>query len=126
MSNIDTRAAFPTNDKETVSAHFGHCKYFAVYNISEGKVIETEYLDAPKHAPGVLPKYLADHNVNVIIAGGMGAMAKDLFSQNSIEVIMGADGRLEDNLNTYLGGELYSKGTVCDHNHNDDDHNCDH
>lgn len=124
MAVIDTRAAFPTNDQETVSAHFGHCRYFAVYNISEGEVIETEYLDAPKHAPGVLPKFLADNNVNVIIAGGMGAMAKDLFAQNGIEVIMGADGNLKDNLNTYLQGELYSKGSVCDHKHGD--HDCDH
>ena len=124
MSNIDTRAAFPTNDKETVSAHFGHCRYFAVYSISEGKIMETEYLDAPAHAPGVLPKFLADNKVTVIIAGGMGAMAKDLFAQNGIEVIMGADGRLEDNLKTYLEGELYSKGSVCDHKH--DDHDCDH
>ena len=125
MSAIDTRAAVPTNDQETVSAHFGHCRYFAIYNISKGKIIETEYLDAPKHAPGVLPKFLADHNVNVIIAGGMGAMAKDLFAQNNIEVIMGADGRLEDNMKTYLEGELYSKGTPCDHNHGDHD-GCDH
>ncbi len=124
MNKIDTRAAFPTDDRETVSGHFGHCRYFAVFNISDGKIISTEYLDAPKHAPGVLPNFLVSSKINVLIAGGMGKMAKDMLAEKNVEVVLGAEGSIKNNLDTYLQGDLYSRGSVCDHNHGE--HDCDH
>ena len=45
----------------------------------------------------------------------MGQRAIDLFKAQDIEVILGARGKIEDNLNEYLSGELYSSGTPCVH-----------
>jgi len=121
MSNIDTRVAFPTNDRETVSAHFGHCRYFAFANIENGEVISTDFVEPPAHAPGVFPKFLGEQGANVIITGGMGKAAVDMFNAQNIEVILGADGTIEENLKTYLTGGLYSRGSVCDHSHDHGD-----
>ncbi len=74
-----------------LSAHFGHCKNFVVIE-TEKNVITKEYaLDPPDHVPGAYPSFLASHGVNFIIAGGMGQRAIDIFTQNGITVIMGAN-----------------------------------
>lgn len=115
--STELKIAFPTNDGENVEEHFGHCKKFAIYKVKENEVISKEYLDAPKHVPGLLPKFLGEYGATTIITGGMGQMAIDLFKNQGIEVILGAVGKIEDNLNEYLGGELYSKGSACSHHH---------
>jgi predicted Fe-Mo cluster-binding NifX family protein len=116
-----TRIAFPSNNRTNVEQHFGHCKEFAIYNIKDNQTASIDYVVPPAHAPGVLPKFLGEHNVNVIITGGMGAMAINLFKEQSIDVILGADGSINSNLDAYLGNELESKGSACSH---DEGHNC--
>ncbi|MBK5251300.1 MAG: DUF134 domain-containing protein [Peptostreptococcaceae bacterium] len=113
------RIAFPTNDKITVEEHFGHCKFFAIFTVNDKELMDTEYVTAPAHQPGLLPKFLGELNANAIITGGMGQMAINLFKEANIEVILGARGSIETNLNEYLGGDLYSTGSACQHDHND-------
>lgn len=109
------KIAFPTSDKVTVDEHFGHCKEFVIYTIEENEVKEVNFLQPPAHTPGSFPKFLGDQGVDVMITGGMGAMAVNLFKEQNIDVILGARGRIDVNLNEYLGGFLTSKGSVCDH-----------
>lgn len=113
----ELKIVFPTTDKVNVDEHFGHCKYFAMHIVSDNKVIATEYVEAPAHEPGVLPKFLGELETSVIITGGMGKMAIDLFKAQDIDVILGAKGNIIENLNEYLGGELDSTGTACSHDH---------
>lgn len=105
-------------ENNQVSAHFGHCEGFSIYNITDGKVESNEFIANPGHQPGFLPVYLKEANVNLIIAGGMGERAQMLFAQNGIDVIVGASGSCEDALNQYLSGNLQSKGEFCkEHEH---------
>ncbi|QVK21822.1 NifB/NifX family molybdenum-iron cluster-binding protein [Mycoplasmatota bacterium] len=119
----ELRIAFPTSDEERVDEHFGHCKSFAIFTVKEGKVLKKEFVQAPPHAPGVLPRFLGELNASTIITGGMGQMAINLFKEQGIEVILGARGSIIENLNEYLGGELESEGSACDHHH---DESCSH
>ena len=58
---------------------------------------------------------------NVIISGGMGGGAVDIFNEKNIEVITGAQGKAEDLVDRYLLGELKSTGSVChEHQHHDE------
>jgi predicted Fe-Mo cluster-binding NifX family protein len=99
-----------------LTAHFGHCQEFALVEV-EGNVIKNkETLVPPPHEPGVLPKWLHDQGANVIIAGGMGARALDLFAQNDIKVIVGASALTPEELvKQYLDNTLQTAGNVCDH-----------
>jgi len=117
------KIAFPTSDKVTVDSHFGHTKEFVIYTVGGTEVTTVVYVAAPVHKPGVLPKFLAEQGVDVIITGGMGQMAVDLFQRSEIDVVLGAKGRIDLNLNEYLGGFLTSQGSICDHKHDD---SCDH
>lgn len=109
--------AFPTSDRVTVDGHFGHTKEFALYIIEDNVVSEINFVTPPPHEPGVLPKFLASNDVDVIVTGGMGRMAINLFKQNNIEVILGAAGTMNQNLKEYLGGSLESTGSACSHEH---------
>ena len=111
--------AFPTSDRVNVDGHFGHTKEFALYTVEGAEIKAVKYITPPPHEPGVLPRFLGDNNADVIITGGMGQMAVNLFNNQNIDVILGAQGSIETNLNDYVGGTLESTGSSCSHNHGD-------
>ena len=101
-----------------LSLHFGHCDQFAIFEIDDDskKVISRNDETPPAHEPGVLPRWLHENNVSVIIAGGMGQRAQQLFAQNDIEVIVGAaGGSPEELVSAYLENTLETGDNVCDH-----------
>jgi predicted Fe-Mo cluster-binding NifX family protein len=99
-------------------AHFGHCERFALIDAdADGKtIIRTEEIDAPEHQPGLLPRWLADRGTNIVVAGGMGPRAQDLFTERGIEVVIGAPSEEPEGLvQAYLEGTLQTGENVCDH-----------
>ncbi|HBI57040.1 MAG TPA: dinitrogenase iron-molybdenum cofactor, partial [Firmicutes bacterium] len=56
----------------------------------------------PGHRPGFLPNFLSDQGVNVIISGGVGGGAIEIFEEKGIEVVTGARGSADDAANSYL------------------------
>ena len=107
--------AIPTLNNQ-LTAHFGHCEKFAIVDVEENKVINEDFVTPPIHQPGVYPKFLADQGVNVIIAGGMGQKAQDLFAHNNIEVYMGVqNGSPSELVENYLNNQLQTGQNLCDH-----------
>lgn len=100
-------------DGNIVAGHFGHCEMFNVYEVLNREVIKSEAIANPGHKPGFLPNFLNDLGINVIISGGMGAGAIDIFNEKGIEVITGASGNADQVVNDYLQGVLKSAGAVC-------------
>jgi len=99
-----------------LTAHFGHCQEFALVEVEENEIKNKEILVPPQHEPGVLPKWLHEMGANVIIAGGMGAMAVNLFNQNEIEVVTGAPSLEPEALvKNYLDNKLETGANACDH-----------
>ncbi len=107
-----------------VSAHFGHCETFTLVDIEEDSVVNTAAIPAPPHEPGLLPPFLAEKGANIVIAGGMGPRAVDLFSAQGIQVIPGIQGSIDDVVQAFIAQELKpgsnlcgSKGGDCDGDH---------
>ncbi len=108
-------------ESNNVSEHFGHCEGFTIYEVEGEKVQSKQFLSNPGHQPGFLPKYLHEQGINVIISGGMGGGAIQLFNERGIDVITGSEGDVDDVINYYVKGNLKSSGSVCDkHEHHDD------
>lgn len=96
--------------------HFGHCQQFAVVSVEGGRIVDKQLLTPPPHEPGVLPRWLQSLGVDVIIAGGMGRRALDLFAQNGVRVITGAPNLPPEALvEQYLSNTLVTGANVCDH-----------
>ena len=99
-----------------LTAHFGHCQEFALVDVEDNEIKNKETLVPPPHEPGLLPKWLHEQGTNVIIAGGMGARALDLFAQNEIKVLTGAPSLTPEELvKQYLDSTLQTGANVCDH-----------
>jgi len=101
-----------------MSLHFGHCDQFAIFDIDDNlkKVINRKDETPPSHEPGVLPRWLHENNVSVIIAGGMGQRAQQLFAQNDVNVVTGASsGSPEELVSAYLQDTLETGDNICDH-----------
>ena len=99
-----------------VAGHFGHCENFNLYDTENGTIQKEESIPNPGHRPGFLPNFLGDMGVEVIIAGGMGGGAVDIFNERGVEVVVGAQGDARTAVEAYLRGDLVSTGDVC-HEH---------
>jgi predicted Fe-Mo cluster-binding NifX family protein len=104
-----------------MSMHFGRCPHFTLVDVEGKEVKEIKVVANPafsNHVPGVVPKFISEQNVNVMVAGGMGPKAIDMFNGFGIEVATGVGGLVENVLNAYLEGKV--KGTeACKHDHGD-------
>ena len=106
---------------KNVTEHFGHCVNFLIYDVEDGKITKEESVPNPGHKPGFLPNFLADRGVNVIISGGMGGGAVEIFNERNVEVVVGASGDAKTAALNYLKGELKTTGSVChEHQHHDE------
>ncbi len=105
----------------TVAGHFGHCENFIFFDTADGAITSVETVPNPGHRPGFLPNFLADRGAKVIISGGMGGGAVEIFNERDVEVIIGVQGEARDAVERYLKGELVSTGSIChEHEHADE------
>jgi predicted Fe-Mo cluster-binding NifX family protein len=103
-----------------MSMHFGRCPSYLVAQVEDdGNITATEVIENPyfkKHTPGEVPRFINSIEVNVMIAGGMGPKAIDMFNDFGIEVVTGVGGCVGNVLKAYLNGEI-SGATGCSHDH---------
>ena len=112
---MNKKFAIPTLNGN-LTAHFGHCEKFAIVDVEDGKVTKEEMVTPPVHQPGVYPKFLSGLGVHVIIAGGMGQKAQNLFTENNIEVCMGVQaGSPQKLVEDYMANQLQTGQNLCDH-----------
>ena len=98
--------------------HFGHCQGFLVLTVDkqEKKILAQDFIPAPEHQPGLLPRFLAEKGVNVIITGGMGRRAQEYFREYGVEVILGAPAQDPvEIVQAWLEDRLEPGENVCDH-----------
>lgn len=97
--------------------HFGHCEQFALIdaNPDTKAILQITRVTPPPHEPGLLPRWLHEQGVQVIIAGGMGQRALSLFAENGITVRSGLPGRTaEESAKAFLEGGLSSGPAACE------------
>lgn len=111
------KIALPLTENQ-LSMHFGHCETFAFLEVDEveKKIVKKELLTPPPHEPGILPTWIKNQDVDLVIAGGMGGRAQSLFQAQGIKVITGAPVDSPENIvQSYLEGTLETGDNVCDH-----------
>jgi predicted Fe-Mo cluster-binding NifX family protein len=118
------RIAIPLSG-EKLSLHFGHSEQFlfVVADMEQRKVLHTQVEKAPEHTPGLLPAWLAERGVDVVIAAGLGARARDLLATHSVQVLTGvSDSDPETLVADFVNGSLESGANACHHSQ----HRCEH
>lgn len=98
------------------SAHFGGAEAFAFYPVDKpnGVLGDPKFLTPPEHGRGVYPMWLKKHGATVVLAGGMGPRAADIFNAQGIDVVLGVEGEDPEVIACeYLAGSLQTTGGVC-------------
>jgi predicted Fe-Mo cluster-binding NifX family protein len=101
-----------------LSRHFGHCEHFVLVEVDERnrKILGRTIHQPPPHEPGLLPRWLGELGTDLIIAGGMGHRAQELFAASNITVVVGAQASsAEELIEAYLSGTLQTGDNCCDH-----------
>ncbi len=118
------RIAIPLSAGQ-LAEHFGHCEQFLFVDadFEQREVLHKAVATAPEHEPGLLPRWLVEHKVDILITGGLGARARDLLAASAIQVLTGVPAIEPDLLITsFLNGTLQTGSSRCDHSA----HGCSH
>ena len=110
------KIAVPTRDGR-VDDHFGHCAYYSIFDVIDGKVTGVSKMASPEGCgckSGIAP-VLRQMGVAVMLAGNMGEGAKNVLQKNNIAVIRGCKGDIETLVQSYLLGFILDSGEGCDH-----------
>jgi predicted Fe-Mo cluster-binding NifX family protein len=108
--------------------HFGHCREVAMVEVDPTKktIVSTKIIPAPPHEPGSFPAWFKAQGANVVITGGMGQRALDLFTAGGIQVVAGAPvDTVESTVTAWLQGRLNGGKNSCNHG-TEHTHTCDH
>ncbi|MEA2008634.1 MAG: NifB/NifX family molybdenum-iron cluster-binding protein [Chloroflexota bacterium] len=117
------------NDLDSVVAHhFGRCPYFALVDMKEKEIQTIETIDNPYysgHQVGEVPKFIHNLKADVMLSGGMGRRAIQVFQEFGVGASTGATGTVRSALESYLNGEL-DEAVPCnesiEHGHGDHQH----
>ncbi|MBN2150243.1 MAG: NifB/NifX family molybdenum-iron cluster-binding protein [Candidatus Lokiarchaeota archaeon] len=102
-----------STDQDMVSAHFGRCPAYTMLVVEDRKLVSRSEVPNPGHETGYIPNFLRDQGINVIIAGGMGWRAQEMFSQYKIQPILGVAGKIDDVVQQILDGNLQGGESTC-------------
>jgi len=117
---MDKRIAIPV-EGEMLCAHFGHCEYFYVADMENNVIIKEEKIIPPEHQPGLYPAWVAGNGVSIVIAGGMGEKARELFREQHIDLYIGAEAKEPKQLVLdFIKGNLTTGSNSCNHH----EHSC--
>lgn len=120
------KIAAPLTIDNCIDDHFGHCEKFGVFSISdENAIISTEYIASAEGCgcKSNIATVLANKGVSLMLAGGIGAGAINVLSNNGITTIRGCSGNIFEAIDKYLKGEISDNGIICEHHH-EEGHNC--
>jgi predicted Fe-Mo cluster-binding NifX family protein len=125
------KIAIPTKEGNTIDQHFGHCEFYSIFTVEDNKVVNKQTLESPKGCgcKSNIAYDLAEMNVKVMLAGGIGNGAVNVLKAQNIEVIRNCSGNVDVLVNDYLAGKITDGGANCaahDEHHSSDAHVCNH
>ena len=90
---IAVPSAMPGGLDAQMGMHFGHCDIYTLVEVEDNAIKNVSTLENVPHQQGgcLAPvQHLASHNVNVLLAGGMGMRPLMGFMQSGIKVFYAA------------------------------------
>lgn len=116
-----------TYENGQIFQHFGHCQFFKIYDVEDGRVVASKVIDANGSGHSMIAGMLMMNGVDAVICGGIGGGAKTALARFGIKVYGGVTGDADAAVQALLAGTLvYSDEATCghhDHAHGED-HTC--
>ena len=118
-----------TYDNGNVFGHFGRTEQFKVYEIEDGKVVDSQILDTNGEGCGALAGILNVANIDVLICGGIGGGAVNAIQAAGIKLYAGATGSADAAVEALIAGTIEANGEAnCGHHEHEhgEGHSCGH
>lgn len=112
-----------TYDDGKVGAHFGHAEAFKLFEVEDGKIIDSAVVKPYMQGHDAMVEYLLEYNTAVLICGGIGDGAIKGLDQNMIAVCAGVTGDVDEAFQRFLNGE-FAISQVSNCNCHEDGHSC--
>lgn len=114
-----------TNQNDEVFQHFGKCESFTVFEIENDDIVSKNILNSNGVGHGALAGLLKENNVDILICGGIGEGAKQALKAESIEIIAGASGSIDNVIKSYMDKTLVNDDSFkCEHHEHGHEHSC--
>ena len=116
-----------TYENGQIFQHFGHTAQFKLYEVEDGKIVNTEVVNTNGSGHGALAGLLSSLNADVLICGGIGGGAQIALAQAGIKLFGGVNGNADEAVEAFLANNLsYDPEAKCDHHdhHHGEGHNC--
>ena len=115
--------------EDQVGYHFGRVINYTIFDDTSNQVEIIENTSSHRGGTKLPAELLRDHNVDVMICGGIGRRAIQLFEQYGVEIYIGAQGIVKDVIEQFKQNKLQmatNKDACQQHKYRKDDHNHDH
>ena len=116
-----------TYEAGQIFQHFGHTENFKLYDVQDGKVIDSKVVGTNGSGHGALAVLLSECDVNVLICGGIGGGAQMALAEAGIQLYGGVSGDADAAVEAFLKQELnYNPDVKCNHHGEEHEHhgNC--
>ncbi len=110
------RVAIASDDRETISAHFGRTMGFMIFDIEDNKITGTEYREnnftpharggAEKVTSRSAPVLEALDDCDAVIANGMGRRILMALQEENINAVITTELNVKKAVDKYINGEL--------------------
>ncbi|MHA1681266.1 MAG: NifB/NifX family molybdenum-iron cluster-binding protein [Promethearchaeota archaeon] len=102
-----------STEGSNVAEHFGRCPQYTILDVENGSIVGKTIVDNPGHSTGMIPRFMDELGVNVMISGGMGRRAIEFFNQFGIQTILGVSGTVDDVIEEITNGTLLGGESLC-------------
>ena len=109
--------------------HFGHTEQFKLYDVENGRIVDTQIVPTNGSGHGALAGFLKAAEVDSLICGGIGMGAQSALAEAGIKLYGGVQGSADAAAQALAAGTLsYDPDAKCDHHghHHEDGHECGH
>ena len=116
-----------TYDNGNVFEHFGRTEQFMVYDIEDGKIVNSQILDTNGEGCGALAGILNIADVDALICGGIGGGAVNAIEEAGIKLYAGTSGSTDSAVDALIAGRLEAISEAnCNHHDHHEGHECAH
>ncbi len=114
-----------TYENGEVFQHFGHTENFKIYDVQDGKILNSQVISTNGSGHGALAEVMHTLHADVLICGGIGGGARMAMSQIGVKLYGGVSGNADAAVEALLAGDLnYDPDAKCDHHGHGEGHTC--
>ena len=114
-----------TYENGEIFQHFGHTPQLKVYDVDNGKIVESQVVDTTESGHGALAGVLSRLEADVLICGCIGGGARAALAQIGVKLYGGVSGDADTAVEALLDEKLeYDPNVQCSHHAHEEGHNC--